>query len=830
MKNILLVVFSLVSLFSIGTSESLQARNKQREAILNFDNPQIKRQTNINSDWLFILGDNPEYRMPELNDKKWRNLDLPHDWSIEGKYTPDFETGKNNGFFPEGIGWYRKHFTVSKDLKNKQFVIQFNGVFMNSEVWINGRYLGRRPFGYATFRYDLTDNIKFGEDNVIAVRVDNSQPGADRWYHGSGIYRDVFMLVTNYVHFYHADGLYITTPLAEKKHATVHVQYKIMGSYFTDQEIKTYSKNRYLKEERRLFSEPIAHDCVLRSIIYDATGKEISRKEDHRSIKNYDLKYIAEQELEVNNPHRWSDTDPYLYTLKSELEYNGKILDELTTKFGIRKLEFIPQKGLFVNGKETKLKGVCIHHCAGALGAAVPKKALAYRLSKLKEMGCNSIRTSHNPFDPSFYEICDSIGLYVYAECFDEWTSGWKRNVTENPTGKALNSYFHYFKQWAETDLTDMIQLNRNHPSIIMYGIGNEIPDYALYNDAYKNARKLVSICHREDPTRPVGLGNNNCVITDMNGVADEMDIHGYNYVKRYHGKAMYSPEFRRDPNKLYFGSETDKDIDYFLAYRDNHYVIGQYIWTGIDYLGEVREKPYRGWNRSLLDMTLHLESYGALFNCLWSDIPKAHIMVSEKYEAGQYNCAFNWNKWEQNQNVDVVVFSNCDEVELFLNGKSLGRKKNDFMTYTTEFSVKYLPGKLEAVCYNNGVQVVKDELTTAGKAMALRAKVVTPKKDGIALEKNGKDIAIIQVEVVDRDGNVLPDGAFDVEADIDGPARVIAMDSPNLKYAGMMKTNHRETMNGHLMVTIQSVKDSGDESINLVLKSKGLKSANLEF
>ena len=393
----------------------------------------IRVTEDFNMGWKFLLGDSPERREINYDDSQWRTLNLPHDWSIEGDYTPDFPAGKNNGFFPEGLGWYRKTFTVAKEDLNKQFVIQFDGVFMNSEVWINGCYLGRRPYGYSTFRYDLTDKLKFGGENVIAVRVDNSNPGADRWYHGSGIYRNVHLIKTNYVHFRHNGGIYITTPIAEKHTATIKANYEIMGTFFDKNEIKLFKKNRWLREENKWKNAPRKHDCIIRTIIYDHKGKEVARTENNHVIENYETNYKATQTVTFNNPNLWSDKTPYLYTVKSEIEYNGKLLDDAVTEIGIRKIDFVPGAGLFVNGVETKLKGVCLHHEAGSLGAAVPRKVWIYRLSKLKEMGCNALRTSHNPFEPAFYEVCDSMGFYVMDEAFDEWTTGWNVNWTENP-------------------------------------------------------------------------------------------------------------------------------------------------------------------------------------------------------------------------------------------------------------------------------------------------------------------------------------------------------------------------------------------------------------
>ncbi|MFR9662040.1 MAG: sugar-binding domain-containing protein, partial [Rikenellaceae bacterium] len=570
-----------------------------------FNETEVRLTQNFNKDWRFSLSDNPDYRNPEFKDSKWRALDLPHDWSIESEYTPDFPAGKNNGFFSEGLGWYRKSFSLPADLSKKQFVIQFDGVYMNSEVWINGRYLGRRPYGYATFRYDLTAYLNFGEDktNVIAVRVDNSNPGGDRWYHGSGIYRDVHLYITNYVHFKHDGGVYITTPMAEKELAVVNVEYELFGSFFDDKEINTYKRNGWSRAETKWKNEPKPHDCIIRSIVYDYEGNEVGRTEQNHIIKNYEMDYKASMQVPVAKPNRWSDKNPYLYYMKSQIEYKGKILDDVVTRFGIRKVELRPTKGLYVNEEMVKLKGVCLHHDAGALGAAVPDKSWVYRLNKLKEMGCNSIRTSHNPASPAFLALCDSLGFYVKDETVDEWTCGWAVNWTENPTGKSMNGYQHLFNQWAETDIREQIRRDRNHPSVIIYTLGNEIPDYRHYAKSEKTIAKLVSYCKEEDPTRPVCLGDNSYMTTSKFGVIDHLDLLGFNYIERDQGEAMYDNVYAQNPDKLTLGSETSSETMYFLEVRDNDYVIGQYIWTGIDYLGEVKKLGQRGWNTSLLDL-----------------------------------------------------------------------------------------------------------------------------------------------------------------------------------------------------------------------------------
>ena len=377
----------------------------------------VRTKEKFNTNWKFDQSDNPIYRSIGFNDKNWRTLNLPHDFSIEGAFSADNPSGGNNGYFPIGIGWYRKTFSVADSLKDRKTIIQFDGIYMNSEVWINDHFLGRYPYGYTTFQYDLTEYLNYGDTatNVIAVRVDNSIPKSTRWYNGSGIYRNVHLITTNYAHFKNYDGIFITTPVAEKEEAVVNIDYKVMGNVFSKEQLETFRKNKWdRKRDENL--------CIVRSIIYDAKGNEVARTEEEKIFVSFSRNVEYNQKVLVANPIRWSAENPYLYTLKSEIELEGSIVDDQVTTFGIRKLEYIPHKGMFVNGDPVKLKGVCLHHDGGCVGAAVPDKIWHYRLSKLKAMGCNALRTAHNPFAPEFYDMADSMGFYVMDEALDEWT------------------------------------------------------------------------------------------------------------------------------------------------------------------------------------------------------------------------------------------------------------------------------------------------------------------------------------------------------------------------------------------------------------------------
>ncbi|MFR9503254.1 MAG: glycoside hydrolase family 2 TIM barrel-domain containing protein [Rikenellaceae bacterium] len=787
----------------------------------------VRSESLFNEGWRFSLTDNPQYRDANYDDSAWRSLTLPHDWSIEESYDPTGERGgtKNNGFFAQGLGWYRKEFKIAESSKDKMFTVQFDGVFMNSEVWINGTFLGRRPYGYSTFQYDMTPYLNFGEEavNVIAVRVDNSLPLASRWYNGSGIYRNVHLIETSYTHFNNYNGVFITTPTVSKESSVVNVDYNIIANYLTEEELTFARKNRY-------FKNGTPHDCEITSIIYDKDGVEVARTTEAKSISSYDKYVTHTQKITVENPALWSAKSPDIYYMKSEISLDGKILDDKVTMFGIRSIEYNADKGLLVNGEQVKLNGVCLHHDAASLGAAVPDDVLIYRLGKLREMGCNAIRTSHNPFSPEFYTICDTMGFYVKNECFDEWRDEWRYNPSENPRGKAQNSYHLYFDQWAETDLRDMIHRDRNHPSVIMYGIGNEVPFFRDVKGA-ETTKMLVDICHREDNTRPVTLGNNAAEHTSKNGVDEQLDLMGYNYIMRQHPDSLYAPMRRLFPDMLFLGSETGNDLEYFLAYRDNDYVIGQFIWTGIDYLGETGGAPQRGWQSSLLDVSCNPRRTGYLFDCCWSSEPKVHLVAeatsnikldSMTYQHGitymkikntkiNVNYKRSWN-WDKKENMLVNIYSNCDEVELKLNGRRIGRSKVDPDKYSALFEMPFKAGKLEAIGYRNGKVVCSDILSTASEASKIEAQTINS-----SLKADGTSVSIIEISICDKEGVRVPDATSLVDVNVDGDAvKFIGMDSGNLYYEGSFKSQSREATNGYLLLYLQSTGSTGESKITL--------------
>lgn len=769
----------------------------------------------FNSNWKFTLGDNPDYRDQGYNDTSWRTLTLPHDWSIEGDCNES--RGGSGGFFPIGIGWYRKIFKVPESMKQKQVIIQFDGIYMNSEVWINDHFLGRYPYGYTTFQYDLTEFLKkgAGESNTIAVRVDNSLKESSRWYTGSGIYRNAWLIATNFVHLDNYKGVFITTPEVSTERASVNINYEFATNFFSYNDYEKWKADHWNYKP-----EVVTKSLVVRSVITDKDGKEAARTETAKQCTNFQSFNQVNQHIHIHQPRLWSSKFPEMYVLKTEILCDGQVIDDQVTSFGIRKLEYLPGRGMFLNSKPEKLKGVCLHQDAGSFGVSVPVQVWRNRLLKLKEAGCNAIRTAHTPFAPEFYDLCDSLGFYVMDEAFDEWTTDWFYNYTANAQGKAQNGYHLYFNQWAETDLRAMIQRDRNHPSVIMYSIGNEIPDQKV-SCGTGIAKRLVGICHDEDNTRPVTSGCNEYIHSTQNGFIDALDISGYNYIDRDYKEQMYAVEYQKRPDKLCLGTETNKQLTSFIWYRDKDYVIGGFIWVGIDYWGESDEYPRRGFLRGILDLAGFEKPEYYLFKSYWSEKPTVHLAVAKISRTESRwvwkSAESKWN-WIPEDSLSVYAVSNCDEVELFLNNRSLGRKVIDKnKNYYALWQLKFKEGTVKAVGYNAKKRVTEDFLTTATEASKLVAK-----PDKTLLKADGKDISMIEISIVDKNGVLIADRDDLITVKVSGEAWLIGLDSGDIYYTGLFKTNTRKLFKGKLMVAVQSTTNAGNVFVELISEKTG--------
>lgn len=573
----------------------------------------------INADWYFNLGDIKYGGSEYLDHSEWRKLELPHDWSVEAVASP--ELASCTGYLPGGIGWYRKDLDIPKVQNGNKVYIYFEGIYNNSEVFINGKWIGKRPNGYVSFMYELTPYLKFGGRNVLAVRVDHSQDADSRWYTGSGIYRDVYLVYANPVHIRLWGVSY--SAKVNKKNAVLSVQTEVDNTGKLPVAVK------------------VLHE------VFDRDGKKVGAGSLDYSLRAGEM---VKKELAVSivQPKLWSLEDPYLYTIRTTLSKGGKVIDRTETRAGIRSLTFDPNKGFALNGKFLKVKGVCIHHDAGCLGAAVPKEVWRRRLLQLKEIGCNAVRMSHNPQATCVYELCDELGILVKDEAFDEWEYAKKKWITGWNKGKpGFQGSASYFREWSKRDLADMIRRDRNHPSIIMWSIGNEV-DYP--NDPYSHpvldqseigqqhvrgyrkeqpraerlgdiAKELVTEAKKYDLSRPVTAALAGAVMSNETDYPAVLDVVGYNYTEN-----RYRQDHEKYPKRILYGSETRHDLNAWKAVRDNEFIFGQFIWTGFDYLGEAGPWPSRGFTTGMIDLAGNIKPNGYFRRALWLESPTVYV------------------------------------------------------------------------------------------------------------------------------------------------------------------------------------------------------------
>ncbi len=778
--------------------------------------------------WKFSQTDTAGADKASFNDKEWRTLNLPHDWSIENEFVKDAPTRGGGGYLPTGIGWYRKHFMLPKSAMSKNIWIEFEGVYQNSDVWINGHHLGHYPSGYMSFYYDLTPFIKKGE-NIITVRVDNSLQPNTRYYSGSGIYRNVWLNMANPLHVAHW-GTYITTPVADSASARVKVKTKIENNNSS------------------------AKDGILRSIIVDTNGMEIAHTESPFSLAAKNSIEI-EQSVTVNSPSLWSLEMPAMYSLETVILVSGNAIDKESTPFGIRDIKYDVDKGFLLNGKHVKMNGVCLHHDAGSVGAAVPIAMWVRRLKILKNMGCNAIRTSHNPVAPEFLDLCDKMGFLVMDEIFDEWKSA-----------KVKYGISKYFDEWSQHDVVEFVRRDRNHPSVVMWSAGNEIGEQKQPK-GYEVLRPLIEAFHKEDPTRPVTTGNDN--IAADNGSTtlpflEMLDIVGYNYVDRWHNRRelYYSIDRHDHPNWKMVGTESTSNsgirgnyygggyrgIDSTLIRPANmstvirveqlwkfvslhDYVIGDFMWTGFDYLGEAWW-PSKNASAGVIDMCGFPKDGYYFYQSQWTSKPMIHLFPH-----------WNW-KGHEGQIMQVMAYTNCDSVELFLNGKSYGIKSLEFprqgnsggwnsyatpLVYATTadlhlmWDVPYEPGTLKAVGRKGGKIVYEEEIHTAGAPAAIRLSV-----DRNTIDADERDVAHVKIEVVDKNGYVVPDANEPVQIIVGGDGKLIGLDNGNPVDHTSMKSDNRNTFNGLALAVVQSSNKPG--KIQVRANSSSLKNASIEI
>jgi beta-galactosidase len=741
--------------------------------------------TSFDAGWRFFKGDAKGAQAPAYNDGKWRALSVPHDWSIEGPYDQANPTSRGGGYLPAGTGWYRKQFTLPASDAKRRVRIEFDGVMANSEVWLNGRSLGKRPYGYSSFSYDLTPYLKFGkgQSNVLAVRADNDVQPASRYYTGAGIYRHVRMVSTEPVQF-GAGGVFVTTTAVDADSASLHLQSDVSNT------------------------SGAGGEYALQVTIYDPSGKAVQTTESRQNVAAGQSAEIV-QDLKVASPQRWSLDKPQLYRAVSTLRKGDAILDQQTSTFGIREFRFDADTGFWLNGVNMKIKGVCLHHDAGALGAAVPLDAWRRRFELLREAGVNAIRTAHNPVAPEFLDLADEMGFLVMDETFDTWTAA-KDNGEQG--------YNRFWTQWWEADTRAMVIRDRNHPSIVLYSVGNEIHDNLDSPEGFQKYKQQQDLVHKLDPTRPVTMALFRPALSKVyvNGFVETMDIVGQNYRENELVAAH-----KANPKRKVIGTENGHATSAWLAMRDNAFMAGQFLWVGFDYLGE-NSWPATTYDQGLFDRAGNWKPRGLQRRSWWSGKPVVHI-VRKADNGGTGDWVANWtpHDFDTYDDAKVQVYSNAEQVELFLNGQSLGSKAKPKDDNPRGWDVTFAKGTLRAVASNGGKEVAVDELKTAGPAARI---VLSSSRNTLGTDWN--DAAFVTARIVDADGVQVPNDSVALTFSVSGPGTLAAVDNGSVTSHDSYQGNQCKTDRGQCLAVVKANAAGG--AITFKADARGLAGASL--
>ena len=773
----------------------------------------------INDSWLFRLKDDANASKPDYNDNNWRRLDVPHDWSIEGELSPTLASC--TGYLPGGIAWYRKKLDISPELKGKKVFIYFEGIYNRSSVYINGQLLGLRPNGYVSFAYDLTPYLNFGDTNVIAVRVDHSQSADSRWYTGSGIYRNVWLVISDPLHFDMWGVTYQTNQVTDKE-AVIQVTADVKNENSAEADVKV------VMQWMDLAGKVIAQQSQKKKLAPGMTG-------------NFSCA------LTIKNPTLWSPESPWLYQLKTVLYNGSKKVDESVCKAGIRTMKFDAGKGFALNGKSMKMKGVCIHHDAGVLGSAVPRQVWERRLKTLKSLGCNAIRMSHNLQAPDLYDLCDELGFLVMDEGFDEfefpkkkWISGW--NVGE----PGFQGTFDFFEEWSDRDVASMILRDRNHPSVVMWSIGNEV-DYP--NDPYSHpvlagsgfnqpvsggydpkkpsadrlgpiGKRLSGVIRSIDTSRPVTGALAGVIMTNETDYPKYLDLVGYNYTED-----RYTMDHKKFPERIIYGSENGHSYGSWKAVRDNEYIFGQFIWTGFDYLGESNAWPSRGFNSGMIDLAGFLKPRGYFRMSMWSETSMTYIGTYRPTgrNRGLSDSALPLWNYSEGDTIRVVCYTNCPQSQLILNSELVGSPKNhDDNTGIISWDIPYKPGKLEVVGLVDGKEAARYSIQTSARSHTI---ISTPDKPFFS---GNKDLIQINLQIVDQNGIPVILADDEVTCTISGPARLLGLESANNADMTNYRDNSQRVYNGRMLAYVQATGDQGEVEIDF--SAPWLKSAKVSL
>ena len=786
----------------------------------------------LNLDWQFLLGDEPRAWQTRFDDTKWQRVNLPHDWSVKSPFSLEHSSG--TGYLPGGVGWYRKRFKLPVLEKDAVITICFEGVYNNSQVWCNGHYLGKRPYGYSEFVYDVSHCVRpDGGENIVIVRVNHAHAGDSRWFTGSGIYRGASVTVAGAVSVA-TYGIHAYTRDGDAARGLLTVETKLRN---------TTPRTTGLELKQTLIKD-------------GATAAETSKKIDLQSGSvaiNQEVTQEIVQELSIPAPILWSPENPALYTLVTEILRDGDIIDRVETVTGLRDIKFDPDKGFSCNGKSYKFKGVCVHHDAGCLGAAVRPKVWRRRLEILKAAGCNAIRTSHNPHMTALYDLCDELGFFVIDEAFDEW-EGVKNKWTagHNVYPPAHYGYYEDFPVWHEEDLKAMVLRDRNHPSVILWSIGNEIdypndpyvhpfilqatgnndankpPEEMMYDSGKPNAERLtaiakvlVDIVKQHDCSRPVTAGLAFPELSTQTGLAQTLDVTGYNYKEQF-----YAEHHEKFPNQIIMGSENGHHLSAWHAVTDNEYISGQFLWTGIDFLGETGGWPYHGSSAGILDIAGFEKPLYYMRQALWLDKPVVNMAASYPTPGRvpewrrRMTYKLNWN-FLAGEKVDVMIATNCDSVELLLNGRSLGIKEADGRGEPIIWSVDYEKGELKAIARKGG-ETAECALKSSGAAVAVKAQVWEDE-----LYFDGQDMTHIVFRLVDTDGNPVEDAYDLIDVTVEG-GELLGLESGDLSDITPYTSQSRRAYKGRLLAYIGAPNNRSAAEIRVRATGLGLKGTEL--
>lgn len=761
------ILFVLLLFFSVATV---------------FAQQQLRMRENFDFDWKFSLSDDIEYANPDYADALWEDIQLPHDWNIKQMF--DFKQGGSVAYLPDGIGWYRKTFRVPASSKGKKLLIHFDGIFMQSDVYVNGQHLGYRPYGFCSIEYDLTPYISFDKENVLAVRV-NTTGGRPRWYAGAGIYRHVWLKTVNPVHVA-TYGTYVTTPQINAEKADVNIVTKVTNTSVNKQKIS------------------------LQQAIFDNKGQRLECSSSSQVVVAAGSTADVVQELTLNNPQLWSIDTPNLYRIETTVKVGGRMVDVYSTSFGVRTFKFDKNNGFLLNGHRIKLKGMCLHHDAGSLGTAVPDRSYERRLEILKEYGCNAIRCAHNQPSPEFLDMCDRMGFVVIDEAFDKWKSGY---------------YEKYFDEWWQKDITDMILRDRNHPSVALWSIGNELQEAWDQSDAgVERARMLQDFVHKLDPTRLVTLAAQNNHQEKFAGVTD---VIGYNYLE-----ARMLTDHRHQPERIFLISEelpyyrgeegnirSYTTLNPWYVIAENDFVAGGFIWSGVDYLGEAGW-PGKGWPNGLFDICMDEKPRAAFHRAMWNPEPMVRITIPDpslNVEHGRD--LWQWPKlaahWNFPQSyigmvIEVQTTTNCESVELFLNDKLMGKQSAaSFPNNTIIWHLPYMPGKLVAKGYNGNKELAYYQLITSGNTTQA---VVTP--DCTKIKADGQDLSHISICLTDEVGNLVQTDDKLVSIRVEGEGRFLSIDNGDLRREQTFAGNSIRTYFGKALAVVQATRKPGKMTV----------------